>query len=234
MKTTFTMLVHGESKVGKSRLGSTCPGPVLILDAEGRAKYLPGRKVLWDPLKSGPPEADGTWDICIVMVTSFQVVQLVYDWLQSGQHPFLSVVLDSIMEIQKRCKDQIAGSEQMKTQNWEELLRRLDSLVRSYRDLCLIESNTLAIVIFIAGSIIEEGQTKLLIQGSLKNTLPFIMDTTGYFFNEATPEGGVARKLLTQKLPGYIAGDGTDRLPAMILSPNITDMYRLLQQEEAA
>ena len=56
MKTTLSILIHGESGVGKSWLADSVPGPRLVLDAEGRARYTPsGPKVAWNPRDSEPP-----------------------------------------------------------------------------------------------------------------------------------------------------------------------------------
>src|SRR5216110_338838 len=120
MRTTLTALIHGDSGVGKSWLAASSPAPRLILDAEGRAKYAPSLlpKVFWDPKVSGPPAADGTWDTCITPIADFDTLSTAYSWLRSGQHHFKSIVIDSLMEAQKRCIDGVAGTGAMQTQDW--------------------------------------------------------------------------------------------------------------------
>jgi hypothetical protein len=235
MKATLTGFVHGESKVGKSWLGATAPAPRLILDAEGRAKRTPGRKIRWDPQQYAPPVADGTWDTCIVQVMEFDTIQQTYNWLQTGEHPFVSFILDSIMEAQKRCIDKIRGSEQMMTQDWGELLRRLESLVRTFRDLVLIESNPLAVAFFISGTKLKDGKQRPLLQGQFGDTVPYYMDLCGYMYSVLTPDQtDVVRYLLTQERPGFVAGDGTDTFPAIIENPNIAEMFEQVRQKEEA
>lgn len=222
MKHTLTILIHGESGVGKSTTADTCPGPRLILDAEGRAKYTPsGPKVLWNPMTEAPPKYDGTWNTCVVSVTDFDVVDQVYVWLRSGQHPFVSVVVDSLMEMQKRAIDKIAGMQQMKTQDWGELLRRLEGQVRTFRDLTMIEDNPIQVVVFIVGSVMgEDGKQRPLLQGALKNTVPYYIDVVGYLFTQIDTEtGSLVHRMLLRPEPGFVAKDGTGKLPPVIDIP---------------
>ncbi len=53
----LTLLVHGTPKIGKSWLGESCPGPVLVLDGEGSTDFLHRkRRTRWMP-GSAPPTA---------------------------------------------------------------------------------------------------------------------------------------------------------------------------------
>lgn len=243
------MLVHGESGAGKSWLGSTAPGPRLVLDAEGRAQYAPsGRKIYWDPMREDPPVHDGTWDTCIATVTDFNQMQAVYQWLRSGKHPFISVIVDSLMEIQKRCIDKVAGTNQLTQQDWGTVLRSLESLVRSYRDLTLLADNPVAVVILVVGTVEVDGTRRPLLQGALRNTVPYYLDVVGYVFTQQVPtdDGSMQlqRMLLTQPQPGFVAKDGTGLMPPVLEIPDprtgrkalaeIVEMMRANGKAEAA
>lgn len=231
---TLTMLLHGDAGVGKSTLSNTSPAPRLILDAEGRAKYLPYAigVVEWDPRNQSPPVADGTWDTCIAIVPDYQTMDLVYRWLQSGQHPFVSVIVDSLMEIQMRLIDQVAGIEQLKTQDWGDVLRQLQKLVRDYRDLVLSPVNTTQVVIFTVGSRDgNNGRKEPLLQGQMASKVPYFVDVVGYLYTTVSPEdpNNIDRALLVQPLPTAVAKDGTQRLPGpTIKNPNLSELYALL------
>lgn len=221
------MLVHGEAGVGKSRLAATAPTPRLILDAEGRAKHLPLDSVAWNPLTENPPEAPET---CVVDVTNFDVLSTVYQWLDSGQLPFKSVLLDSLMEIQKRLMDQLRGVEALQTQDWGVVLRRLEALVRSYRDLVNRSTNAVDVVVITCGSRNEDGVQRPLLQGQISSTLPYYLDVVGYMYVSHRPDGsGIDRSLLVQPSPTAVAKDGTGReLGPVINQPNITEIYNQL------
>lgn len=244
MKTTLTALIHGESGVGKSWLADTVPGPRLILDAEGRAKYTPsGPKVGWDVRAGGPPRFDGTWETCVASVPDFDTLQLAYQWLRAGEHDFVSIVLDSLMEAQKRCIDAAVGVNALKFEDWGTVLRRLEGLVRSYRDLTLVTSNKAQVVVFIVGSKNIDGTLHPLLQGQLRDTVPYYIDVVGYYFKQAVADGQggttLTRGLLIDQQPGFIAKDNTDRLisayPSGIIYPepgekgvNLGRLFQLL------
>src|SRR5688500_14859171 len=100
---SFSLMLHGAAKVGKTHLADSAPKPHLVLDAENGNKWTSSKKVYWDPVDQAPPVPDGTWETCVVLVRSCDDLMRAVQWLQSGQHPFRSVTLDSVSEIQQRC-----------------------------------------------------------------------------------------------------------------------------------
>lgn len=231
MQTTFTAMIHGEPGVGKSRLGDTAPAPRLILDSEGRAKYLPSQpKVYWDPMTQAPPVNDGTWETCVVAVPNVIIFNQAFQWLRSGQHPFRSVIVDSIMEVQKRIIDEVSGTDQLTTPDWGVLLRRLEKLVRDYRDLTLVESNGVQVVVFTCGSSQRDGKYHPHLQGQMRDTMPYYLDLVGYLFVQPDADGNLVRRLLTAPHPQFIAKDGTDALPSVIDNPNLGVMFAQIEQ----
>lgn len=221
MRTTLTALIHGESGVGKSWLADTVPGPRLILDAEGRAKYTPsGPKVSWDP-KTGPPPDMTPYPngSCVVPITDFDTLMTAYTWLRAGQHNFNSIVIDSLMEAQKRCIDGISGVLAMQTQDWGTLLRNLEGLVRQYRDLTMLPdaTQTASTVVFVCGSRMVKDKMKPLLQGQFMETVPYYLDVVGYLYKQpVTSADGAStiyqRQLLIEAQPQFEAKDNTGRL----------------------
>lgn len=220
MKATLTALIHGASGVGKSWLADTAPAPRLVIDLEGRAKYTPsGPKIGWDPRVGPPPVYDGTWQTCVVACADFETLTQVFQWLRSGQHSFVSVIIDSLMEAQKRCIDSAVGTSALDQQDWGTILRKLEALVRSYRDLTLVEANTVAVVLLLVGSRagMKTGKQEPLLQGQLAETVPYYLDVVGYLFKQQVAAAdGVSqvfeRALLVDEQPGFVAKDGTGRL----------------------
>lgn len=233
----MSAVIHGESGTGKSWLGDTAPAPRLILDVEGRAKHTPSQpKVWWDPVSQRPPEAptaEAPWETCVVKVTNFGVLRKVLQWLRSGEHPFKSVVLDSLMETQKRFIDGHKATAALTTQDWGTVLRELEGLVRGLRDMLEIDAAHLDVVVIITGSIMDDRNVQRpLLQGQLKNTLPYFVDVVGYLYMAPVEGGGVVRTLQVAPSPYAVAKDGTGKLggPA-IAEPNLTDLYSRLESE---
>lgn len=196
----MSWLIHGRAKRGKSTLAATAPKPALVLDAEGSWRFIPARIIFWDPMTSTPPmspggacqhlptepHVDGCWDVCVVHVTEWQTVLVVYQYLtQWTMLPFVSVVLDSITEIQRRCRANLKGTEAMKIQDWGVLLAQMDDIIRKYRDLCLIKQISVRCVVFVAET--KEGSLGRLVpsmQGQISTGLPYWVDVCGYLYED--------------------------------------------------
>lgn len=238
---TWTLLIHGESKTGKSWLLDTLPAPRLILDVEGRAMFTPSKpKVTWNVKAEAPPQWDGVWQTCIAAVPDYESLSLAHQWLRSGQHPFVSVGVDSLMEAQKRAKDIVVpGIGQLDQQNWGELLRRLEKLVREYRDLRLVPETGVKVIAFLAGTReTDSGKREPLLEGAIRDSVPYYLDTVGYYYKAPQPDGSFRRALLVDQQPGFIAGDGTGKIVgkhgAVVWDPDLTSLYNDIKEETAA
>lgn len=228
----LTILVHGFSGAGKSTFATTGPGPVLILDAESGSDYLDD-VVYWDPTVESPPEHDGKWRNCVVNVLDYETVVRAYEYLASGEHPFKSVVLDSVSEIQQRCIDAIAGANQMKLQDWGELLRTVSGQIRKFRDLKSHATNPLWAVVFVAMTDKKDGKQVPLVQGKLQSFLPYYVDACGWLYVDLDDFGKEQRHLLLRPDPMFEAKERLGgRLPRVIDSPRIDDMLRTLNEKE--
>lgn len=230
----LSMLIHGPSKAGKSTLCFTGPFPLCVLDAEGSTKFIKTagfraeqkiRKITWDPNTEAPPRHDGTWDVCVVNVMDWMTMKAAYNHLKISPHDFQALSLDSITEIQRKCKRNIkAGPFQI--QDWGRLLDEMDDLIRGFRDLTLL-NNTLRVVLFIAETE-KHAQSKKWtpnMQGSIQKSLPYWVDICGFAFQD-TDAGGVKQlKLLVTNHPEYEAGERVQgRLPDIVVEPNITQI----------
>jgi hypothetical protein len=177
---SLTAMVYGESKVGKSSFAVTAPYPRLMLDVEGGHRFLPIVVKYWDPMREEPPVADGTWDTCVVVVHNYDTVLKAYQWLQAGKHQFKSLIIDSISELQVKCIDNIAGNEQMKMQQWGELLRHMGGLLRDLRDLTMHPTNPLEAVVLTAMARQDQnGRYRPYLQGQLAIQAPYFYDILG-------------------------------------------------------
>lgn len=217
--------------MGKSRLGVTCPLPLLVVDAEGGSRFAIAQSgkswTSWDGYSEPPTE----YDIVSVTLQDFSALESITGWLDSGNHPFTSVVFDSITEIQKRCLDLVSpGVAAVKTQGWGELLRRMEDLVRHYRDIPLKENNPLRVVVWLAISGELDEKIRPWVKGQLAKTFKQYVDCIGYLKEESDLEGNTTRVLMMKGDWRTDAKDRTDTFPATIPNPNISEMYELMKE----
>lgn len=226
----LSILVHGESGAGKSTFSISAPTPTLFLDVEAGSRFLKTRKVKWNPLDGeDPPVDDGTWDTCVVIVHDFETALKAYEWLKSGKHPFKTVVLDSISELQAKAQESINGRAQMQTQHWGQLLSKIAFFCRDLRDLTAHKSNPLEAVIVTAMSRDVDGVKKPYLQGQVSSQIPYWFDICSYLFVDQVVEPGTntavpVRKLLTAKHPLFEAKSRVPGLPAIIDNPDVSNM----------
>lgn len=235
----FSMLVYGPSKVGKSTVMLTGPLPMLFLDVEGQTRFLPwnGRKVDYD-MKSEPPAydpANPAWDYVRVRINTFDDMKVAYAWLASGNHPFKSVIIDSISELQQKYVDKIAGTNQMETQNWGELLRGLAQLMRQFRDLLEHPTNPLSFIGITSMMISKNGKLGPYLQGAMQNIAPYLLDVVGYFapFSEMMT-GLNTRRMIFDPSPFFEAGSRVPGIQGFADNPHIATLVAQVAAERAA
>ena len=211
---SLTLMVYGESKVGKSTFAVTSPYPRLMLDVEGGHRFLPINVKYWDPMREEPPVADGTWDTVVVQVRDYDVVMKAFQWLQSGKHQFKSLIIDSISELQVKCMDNIAGTEQMKMQQWGELLRHMGALLRDLRDLTMHPTQPLeAVVLTAMARKGQDGVYRPYLQGQLAIQAPYFYDILGAITVETMPNPDPlqppykVRRMYVERTTEYEAGE---------------------------
>lgn len=201
-----------------------------MLDVEGGHRFLPIQIVYWDPMRAEPPLADGSWDTCVVLVQNYAVVEKVYQTLQSGQHQFASLIIDSISELQVKCVNAIAGDEQMKMQQWGELLRSMGGLLRDLRDLTMHPTNPLeAVVLTAMARQGQDGVFRPYLQGQLATQAPYFFDILGALVVEdrmnpdPTQPMLKVRRLLVERTNQYLAGERVQhRLGSVVEQQNLS------------
>lgn len=240
----LSILIHGASKSGKSTLTSTAPTPLLVIDAEGSWKFItqrgfrsgiPLRRIVWNPVNA-PPRHDGTWDVCYVAITSWESIQRVYSWLTQTPHDFVSIVLDSITELQRRLKTNLDGSGVLKGyESWGALLARMDGLIRGFRDLT-IRDGPVRCVVFVAETRESAGKWRPFMQGQIAVSLPYWVDICGYVYQTRIddPNGNPNIKLVNMFVGTHDQFESGERvqgaLPDNVINPNITDIMRLIYE----
>ena len=232
---SLTMLIYGESGVGKSTLAATAPYPRLMLDVETGHRFLPINVRYWDPLREEPPVADGTWDTCVVACDNYDVVLKAYAWLRTGQHQFRSLIIDSISELQVKLLDKMVGTEQVKMQQWGDVLRQLGGLLRDIRDLTMHPTNPLeAVVLTAMAKQDKDGKYHPYLQGQLAVMAPYFYDILGAVVNETYPNPDptqppvMYRRMYVQTTPKYEAKERVQGRLGTVVESNDLHVERML------
>jgi hypothetical protein len=227
---SLTIMVYGESKVGKSTFAVTAPYPRLMLDVEGGHRFLPIVVKYWDPLREEPPVADGTWDTCVVQIRDYDTVLKTFQWLQLGKHQFKSLIIDSVSELQVKCLENIAGKQQMSQQQWGELLRHMGALLRDLRDLTMHPTAPLeAVVLTAMARSGQDDRYKPYLQGQLAIQAPYFYDILGAITIEEFPNPDPTqgpyrvRRMYVERTPKYEAGERVQgRLGGVVEQENLS------------
>jgi hypothetical protein len=171
----------------------------------------------------------------LLTVTDLETVQRAFQWLTQGQHPFKSVIIDSLTEVQKRAIDAIAGPAQLKLQDYGALLRKIEAMVRAFRDLTMHPTNPVDVVVFVAGTQ-EKGTDhpvmRPMLVGRMSEQLPYYVDSVAYLTVEMDANGTLESTALFAPISNVIAKDRTGRLGTSMVNPSIPAMLNLVYGEE--
>jgi hypothetical protein len=190
------LLIQGHPKQGKSSVADTGPVPRLCLDVETAALWTPSRKISWNPLRETVPWWDGTpgvlgsgsWDTCVVHVRDYAILETTRKVLDTGQHQFNSIDVDSVPSIQDRVMRSFVGPMQkMSRDDWGKLLRMTTGLIWGYKDLLTHPVKQVWAVTYVCGTHWDEQVSKwrpALLGGSAR-AVPYVPDLTGWV--EAIP-----------------------------------------------
>lgn len=233
----LSILVHGYAGVGKSTFGVSGPLPRLIMDVENSSRFIMQRKIPWDPMTQPPPVWDGSWELCVVKIKTWEIAKRTMDWLKSGDHPFKSVSVDSISELQIKSQNTINSDGKMQVQHWGQLLQNMGTILRELRDLIGEDNNSIETMVLVSTSKLnEKGSLVPYLQGGIAAQVPYLFDMTGYYYvdqipNTTTGELESHRVLFTGVHPLYEAKSRSPMMPETILDPNLTDIMNNLFPE---
>jgi hypothetical protein len=132
---------------------------------------------------------------------------------------FTSLVIDSITEVQRRCKAKLKGIEALRIQDWGTLLATMDSVIRGFRDLTLNPSSRIRCVVFVCESRPDQISGKMIpyMQGQISISLPYWVDICGYMYSESVVDQNgqpteEVRRLWVGPHPRWESGERTGLL----------------------
>lgn len=252
---SLSILSYGPSGAGKTTLGLTGPKPTLVLDAEQASKFIPRKKkITWNPMDgSHPPAYDGTWEYCIVRIDSWDVATKVMDYLRRRDHPFKTILLDSVTEILTKAKEDVNGRNQFQIQHWGRLAQNLSGFLRDLRDETSSDKSPIRVLDIIAaeksfvesddkGGTVKEKKIRPLLEGSVKDLIPYLYDMTVRITLDSVPVDPsnpgkgyrLQQSFFTGRDPEIIAKSRTP-IPPTIYDPTLIGLLKgvfLLEEDE--
>lgn len=227
------ILVYGESGTGKTRFAGSADEvpelrPVLLIDFEGGTETL----------KSCYPNVEQ------IRVTSWKQMQHVYDALHKDRHGYRTVVIDSLTEVQKfnmyNIMHDLATArpdldpDVPGMREWGKSLEQIRRFVRGFRDLPMN-------VVFTALQREDKNQlsgrvtTLPSLPGKGASEIAGFLDLVLYLYVKRIKEGDSQvdkRLMLTMKTDTVIAKDRTAKLPPIIESPTLKQIWEITKKTQ--
>lgn len=225
MKEYLTIAIHGRSKAGKTTLAATAPGPILVLDAEaGGMRFVEGNKVLWDPASGELP--DGDYDIYQVQVRTLSDIEAVHRYLLTyPDHPFKTVVFDSLTELQARLKRHFDSGGLLDQQGWGKMLAQFEDLVWQYQAFAESPRSSVQLVVFLAGTNDIAGKKEPLLQGAMSRQLPYKVDVLAYLDVQIDADRNERRKLVFGGDERFGTGSRVPTLSGVLWDPRLDTLF---------
>lgn len=190
IKRYVLILLGGYYGAGKTTLASTMPGPRAYGDAEGGAYDLEN-VVLFEDYLNGAEITPQT--NVIAPMGEYKQYRKFMDHILAGNHPFETVVLDSISSIQAKMKRAIVGDMDIDNHKkatydmWDALLVVMTEDIERLNNMKLPDARKRMNTVLIAPFNVEETPHRPIMQGGIRKTLPMLPDLQGFLHIEFVP-----------------------------------------------
>jgi hypothetical protein len=164
-------------------------------------------------------------------------MQSLYDELHRGNHPYRSIGLDSLTEIQKfsmyNIMEDVVAKEPTRdpdipsVREWGKSIEQIRRLVRAFRDLPMNVVFT-ALVKHDKDNKTGTVHTKPMLPGKLADEVAGFLDIVSYYYVKNIDVGGESvrkRLLLTGATESTVAKDRSGGLPLILEEPTMRDIY---------
>lgn len=216
----INFLVYGDPGVGKTILSGSASiveemSPVLLIDVEGGTLSL----------RTTFPKVE------TVRVQNFKELDAVYGELHRGNHPYKTVVLDSLTELQKLSmlvimrdlmnKEPDRDPEIPSVREWGKNIEQTRRVVRAFRDLRM---HTIFTALAQTDKDVRTGVllTKPSLSGKVANEVGGFIDILAYLYVKKDKDSDeLVRMLLTTRTDKEAAKDRSGKLPQVIKNPSM-------------
>lgn len=217
------VLVYGDAGMGKTMLAATMPAPVLI-SAESGLLSLKQKNI---QRVFGPNSPGISYHIPVILVRNVEDLSEAYRWACSAAEAaqFQSVGLDSVTEIAEVVLNNAKRQVKDPRQAYGELIEKMESLVRAFRD--LPGKN-----VYMAAKMepMKDELTGIVRYGpsmpgaKLGPKLPYFFDEVFRLAVNKDPQGNAYRFLQTQPDLQFVAKDRSGALASME-PPHLTHVF---------
>jgi len=229
----LNILVHSPGGHGKTTLLATAcddprTSPMLVLDFEGGAPIRFAKK---DPKT-----------FTIRKVRSVKDLNDYYEYLRKGSHPYKSVAIDSLTEIQKlglfefvygtqgvdkTFQGNVLNIKTAEIQHWGKSKTQIEMLVRYFRDLPMHTFFT-CLTQVVKDETTGKISTTVSLPGKQADEIPGIPDIVGYLGIGKVEGNNNARVMMFQPDGRIVAKDRTDALGITMLEPTVPKMLNAI------
>jgi len=219
---TYSMIIYGEPKVGKTRLASTMGEKyrTLLIDTESGTKSI-DRDI---------PHLDG------IRIEGYPQLLQLYEELAKGELGYEAIIIDNLNDLESKIMrhtiHEFSGVKRPygDSPGQSDYGRTMDLLVRiikGFRDLPMH-------VIFVTWEKLQQDEdvgSKLvpaIVGKSLPETVIGYIDVCGRLYKQQTDEG-VKTKILFTSIPHIAAGDRSGKLPDTMEDPTMPKIFEYLE-----
>jgi hypothetical protein len=232
------MLVYARPKTGKTRLAASAPG-VLLIDVNER----------------GTKSIRRDFNPQVFPVTSWGDMDDIYWYLKEGSHEFKTVSLDGLTGLATLAMNFVLGEQvaldasrdpDMPTrQAWGKTGQLMKTQITNFRNLDM----NVVFTALVRANRTEEDDDDLsgeitfgpAVSPSVSNHLEAAVDIIGYLVKRQVivKRGDKRRKVTRRRLilegsERYLVGERSGTLPAFIDAPNLTELFKTINQEESS
>lgn len=235
----LNLMVYGDSGAGKTLLAGTAAfvqelSPVLFIDVEGGTHTLSHFKDSSDIDIIPDPEDKGR-------TLKWTDIQKIYDDLYQGRHPYRTVVIDSLTEMQKLAMNYVLGNEKKmdfdvegnlpQFKDWHVNTEQMRRMVRAFRDLPINTIFTALSDDKVDPRTAQSENPRIIKTPSftkkLAQEMPAFFDMVFYLYSKARGTTNV-RYIQTDKDNSVVAKCRVNGIPMTIDSPDMEVLYDML------
>ena len=235
----LNVMVYGDSGAGKTLLAGTSAfvrelSPVLFIDVEGGTHTLSHFQDNSDIDIIPDPEDKGR-------TLKWTDIQAIYNDLYTGRHPYRTVVIDSLTEMQKLAMNYVLGNEKKmdfdvegnlpQFKDWHVNTEQMRRMVRAFRDLPINTIFTALSDDKVDPRTAQSENPRIIKTPSftkkLAQEIPAFFDMVFYLYSKARGTNNV-RYIQTDKDNSVVAKCRVNGIPMTIENPDMEVLYDML------